>query len=215
MNEPDLESTPADTRRHGAVWWVERIGLLAAIVAVAGVVAARAGVVSLPGSGGGVAAAQARAVISPAAQGTADRRWAASVCDTLLSYKQALTHDLTSLDLSFGPGARLGNALAATTHTLSALGQAGLPPGAEGAQAKAATDQLSAEVSSRVQQLRATATSLAGGDLGAAGRLVSELESDASLGTQLAGELRHRLSADLGLSLAETRSCRKLVGIPL
>jgi hypothetical protein len=35
------------------------------------------------------------------------------------------------------------------------------------------------------------------------------------VGTQIVGELRHVLSVDLGLSLVETRACRRLVGVPI
>lgn len=45
--------------------------------------------------------------------------------------------------------------------------------------------------------------------------LLSDLEGDRALAPRLAGEVRRVVSVDLGLSLAETRACRQLVGIPV
>lgn len=44
---------------------------------------------------------------------------------------------------------------------------------------------------------------------------MSDLENDKVLGPKVVNELGHVMSVDLGLSLAETRSCRQLVGIPI
>jgi hypothetical protein len=66
-----------------------------------------------------------------------------------------------------------------------------------------------------VRNIEGTAGSVANGNLAAIGALLSDVESDTVVGTQIVNELRHVLSVDLGLSLVETRARRQLVGIPI
>ena len=66
-----------------------------------------------------------------------------------------------------------------------------------------------------MRNVEGTAGSVANGNLAAIGALLSDVESDMVVGTQIVNELRHVLSVDLGLSLVETRACRQLVGIPI
>jgi hypothetical protein len=41
------------------------------------------------------------------------------------------------------------------------------------------------------------------------------LKNDKAVAPRVVDELRHVLTVDLGLSLAETSACRQLVGIPI
>ena len=66
-----------------------------------------------------------------------------------------------------------------------------------------------------MRNVEGTAGSVANGNLAAIGALLSDVESDTVVGTQIVNELRHLLSVDLGLLLVETRACRELVGIPI
>jgi hypothetical protein len=66
-----------------------------------------------------------------------------------------------------------------------------------------------------LHEIDGVAGTVASGDFGAIGTLVSDLESDLGLAKQLRNELGHVVSVDLGLSLVETRACRELVGSPI
>ena len=66
-----------------------------------------------------------------------------------------------------------------------------------------------------MRNVEGTAGSVANGHLAAIGALLSDVDSDTVVGTQVVNELRDVLSVDLGLSLVETRACRELVGIPI
>jgi hypothetical protein len=93
--------------------------------------------------------------------------------------------------------------------------QLGLPPSARTAQGQAEIDQLSSDIQARVRNIQGAAGGVASGNLAAVGTLLNDLEADTVVGTQIANELRHIVSVDLGLSLVETRACRQLVGIPV
>jgi hypothetical protein len=151
-----------------------------------------------------------------AAQHTAaNRQWASAFCTNLLDWKNQIEHDGTSLDLSLGPIARIKDATAATTRMLGKLNQLGLPPAGESPQARAEADQLRSSLQSRALKLKTDAASVAGGDLAAIGTLVTDLNNDKAMGTEMSNELQRVVSVDLGLSLAETGACRHLVGIPI
>ena len=74
---------------------------------------------------------------------------------------------------------------------------------------------LRAEIDSRLRDLQIAAGGVAGGNLAAIGTLLNDLGSAGVAGAHEVTELRHLVSVDLGLSLAETRPCRQLVGIPV
>jgi hypothetical protein len=145
----------------------------------------------------------------------ANRQWASALCTNLLGWKNQIERDGTSLDLGFGPMARIKDATTATTRMLSNLEKLGLPPAGQTAQVRAETNQLRSAVASRALKLETDAASVASGNLGAIGTLVTDLEQDRSMGTAINNQLRRVVSVDLGLSLAETRTCRQLVGIPV
>jgi hypothetical protein len=212
MSQPD-EHIPAES---SAATWRGRILLIIAALAAAVVFAARAGVITLPGAKQSTTGGQTSAQATLAAKQTAaNQQWASTVCTNLLQWKTAIQRDATSLDLGFGVPARVSDALATTTHALGALDRLGLPPAAQSEQARADTNQLHSEISSRVKNLQDAATSVASGNLAAVGTLLSDLKGDTVIGTQVVRELRHLVSVDLGLSLVETRACRQLVGFPV
>jgi hypothetical protein len=193
-----------------------RVLLVMGGVAAAATVAVSTGVVKLPGPLGGSGSAGAGAEAALAAQRTeANKQWASATCTSVLDWKNEIARDGTSLDPGFGPAARIRDAVAATSRLASRLDTLGLPPGAQTAQAQAELNQLRSDIATRARSLQAAAGSLAGGNIAAIGTLATDLERDRVLGTQITGELRHVVSVDLGLSLAETRACRQLVGIPI
>jgi hypothetical protein len=64
-------------------------------------------------------------------------------------------------------------------------------------------------------EIHRDATSVASGNLRAIGSLVDDLHKARSAVPKLKDEMQRLGSVDMGLSLAETRACRQLVGIPI
>lgn len=206
MRTVDEEAAPS------VGWRLARVTAVVFGVVAAISVALATGAVKVPGLSGGSPNAQA----SDQAQRTAsDEQWASATCTSILDWKNEIERDGTSLSLSFGAGSRVHDAIAATTRLVSQVEKLGLPPGAQTPQAQAELNQLRLDTTSHLRELEGTANSIAGGNLAALATLVTDLENDRDLGTQIAGELRHVVTVDLGLSLAETRACRQLVGIPI
>jgi hypothetical protein len=169
-----------------------------------------------PFGGGKSADAQTSAQVALAAKRqAADAQWATATCTNILDWKNEIERDGTSLDLGLGPSARIKDAIAATNRMLGELDTLGLPPTAGGSQARAEIERLRADLESRLRTIEGTAGSVAHGNLPAIGSLIGELENDRVLGPQIVSELRRVVSVDLGVSLAETRACRQLVGIPI
>ena len=192
-----------------------RVGLVMIGIAAVAIATVVSGAISLPGFGSGSQAqASSRAALA-AEREAANRQWADATCTNLLGWKNEIQRDGTSLDLGLGPSARIKDAIAVTGRLLNELDKLGLPPGAQNAKAQAQIEQLRSDIESRVQAIEGTASSVASGNVLAIESLVSDLASDRVVGTQIASELRHVVSVDLGLSLVETRACRELVGIPV
>jgi hypothetical protein len=200
---------------HSEASLIVRLGtvlLVMAGVAAAAVAAISTGVIRLPGTHPGTQSSR----VTPAAdRSAANRQWASALCTNLLAWKQELQRDGTSLDLGFGPVARVKDAAAATTRMLGNLNLLGLPPAVQTGPARTEANRLRSELASRALDLERAATSAAGGNLAAIGTLVTDLKNDRAMGTEMSDELRRVVSVDLGLSLAETGSCRRLVGIPI
>jgi hypothetical protein len=197
-------------------WRLARVLLVIGGVIAAVTVAISSGAVKIPGLPDGSQKAQASDQPTLAAQRTAaDKQWASATCTSIVNWKNQIQRDGTSLNLGFGPSARVKDAIAATTRLVSELDKLGLPPGAGTAQAQAELNQLRSEITSHVRELEGAATSISGGNLAAIGTLVTDLENEKVLSTQIAGQLRHLVTVDLGVSLVETRACRQLVGIPI
>jgi hypothetical protein len=191
-----------------------RVVLVMAAVVGAAVGVVAAGLTPLPSLHGGtrLGVADASAAVRPS---PADKQWAASTCSNLLEWKNEIRRDGTSLNLGFGAVARVQDAIAATKRMVAQEDRLGLPPGAQGRQAQVDAGRLRAEVQARLSDLQSAAGSVAGGNLAAIGTLIADLKNDQGLGTQLSDQLRHVVSADLGLSLVETGACRQLVGSPV
>jgi hypothetical protein len=207
---------PVNNAEVSTLWRFGRVVLVMAALVAAVVAVLSSGAITLPGFGDSSQTAQASDHAALAAQRTAaDKQWASTTCTNILAWKNELKRDGTSLDLGFGPTARVKDAISATDRLISRLNRLGLPPGTRSAQARAELDQLRSDIDSRLRNLEGTAGSVAGGNLGAIGTLLSDLEDDKVLGPQIAHELSHVASVDLGLSLAETGACRQLVAIPL
>jgi hypothetical protein len=206
-NIPD-RGTPVPVR----LFRVALVVLGIAAVAVATVIS---GAISLPSFRNGSHAQASSQAALAAERESANRQWAEATCTNLLDWKNEIQRDGTSLDLGLGPSARIEDAIAVTGRLLNQLNELGLPPGAQNAQARAQIEQLRSDIESRVQAIEGTASSVASGNVLAIESLVGDLASDRLVGTQIAGELRHVVSVDLGLSLVETRACRQLVGIPV
>ena len=192
-----------------------RVLLVVGAAVAAVVLALGAGAIRLPGAGKR-AEAQAGAQAALAADRMAlTRQWASATCTNILDWKNAIHRDVTDLNLGFGLSARVHDAVGATNRMLNQLDAAGLPPTPQAANARAGIERLRSDIESRAHNLEGAASSVGSGNLGAIATLMRDLEGDKEIGTRLGGELRHVVSVDLGLSLAETRSCRQLVGIPI
>jgi hypothetical protein len=179
-------------------------GVLGAIVAAVAI--------TLPGGGH---RSDATVQASPAAQRTAaNKQWASATCTNILAWKNEIARDQTGL-LSLGALTRINDAITATKRMLKQQDKLGLPPGAQTAQARGEASRLRTEIEARVKNIESAAGSVAGGNITALGTLVTDLENDKAMAPQVVDELRHVLTVDLGLSLAETKACRQLVGIPI
>jgi hypothetical protein len=197
-------------------WRLARVIAVVAGIAAAVTVAVATGVVPLSGFGRSSQIAEASDQAALAAQRTAaDKQWASATCTDILDWKNEIHRDGTSLDLSLGPGARIHDAISATNRLVNQLDRLGFPPGAQTAQAQAELSQLRSEIKSRLGDIEGAASSVAGGDIAAIGALVTDLENDKVLGTQITDELQRVVSVDLGLSLVETGACRQLAGVPI
>jgi hypothetical protein len=192
-----------------------RISLVVFGVVAAAVVVLASGAISLPGLGNGAQARTSSQAALAAEREAANSQWAAATCTNILDWKKEIERDGTSLDLGFGPSARIKDAIDATRRMLTELDNLGLPPAAQNVQARAQIEQLRSDLQSRLEAIEGTASSVASGNLLAIGTLVDDLASDKVIGSQLASELSHVVSVDLGLSLVETKACRQLVGIPV
>ncbi len=208
--------TDGDNADPSVAWRLARVLVVVGTVAAAVTFILATGVAKFPGLSGSPQKAQASDQAALAAQRTAaDKQWASATCTNILDWKNEIKRAGTSLNLSLGPVARIQDAITATTRLASQLDKLGLPPGAQTAQARADLTQLQSDIGSHLRDLEGTAGSVAGGNLAAIGTLIGALQDDKVLGTQVIGELRQVVSVDLGLSLAETRACRQLVGIPI
>ncbi len=207
---------PVTAGEVSVAWRVARVLLIMAAMAAAVVVAVIAGAITLPGVQSANRSSQAGGQAALAANQTAaDERWASGTCTDILDWKNEIRRDETSLDLGFGPLARIQDAIAATTRMLGRLDALGLPPGAHTPQARAEIAGLRSGIESRLRSIEGAAASVASGNFGQTGALLSDVEGERVLAAQTGSELRHVLSVDLGLSLVETRACRQLVGIPI
>ena len=193
-----------------------RVVVTVGVIVAAVTVAVSTGAVPIPGLSGGSRKTPAADQAALTAQRTAaDEQWASATCTNILNWKKEIERDGTSLDLGFGPGTRIDDAITATTRLIKQLDALGLPPGAQTAQARAELNRLRADLDARLHAVQGAASSLAGGNIAAIGTLVTDLANDKVLGTRIADELSHVVSVDLGLSLVETRACRQLVGNPI
>jgi hypothetical protein len=182
-------------------------------VVATGVVAVSAGVIRLPllhHSG-----QRTQTTTLAAQRSAANREWASAFCTNVMDWKKAIERDGTSLNPSLGPVARIKDATAATTRMLGKLDKLGLPPAGGTPQSRAEANHLRSVLRSRARKLQADANSVAGGNLAAIGSLVTDLNNDKAMSTEISSELQRVVSVDLGLSLAQTSTCRHLVGIPI
>ena len=120
-------------------------------------------------------------------------------------------HGLT-LSLSAIP--RVQDAIGATRRAVDSIEKLRLPPALQSAEGRAELNQLRSDVQSHMQGIETAAGSVAGGNLGAIGTLLSDLRNTPSMGGQIVGHLRE-VASELGVSLASSPSCRQFVGLKL
>ena len=196
----------------------KRLGqVLLAMLGVGGalLVAVSVGAITLPGTHSGTQSAQARDLVSLAAKRTAaNRQWASATCTSILSWKNEIHRDAANLDFGFGALPRIQDAVTATTRMLNKLDKLGLPPSVQTGQARADAERLRTDLQARVREIEDDARSVAGGNIAAIGTLLTDLKNDRAAGPQMVDRLRQVVSVDLGLSLAHTRACQQLIGIP-
>ena len=201
--------------RHWRNKRVDWVLLAGSVAGVAVVLAASLGLFTLPGTHAGSQSAQASDAASVAAQRmAATKRWASTACASVLDWKDEINHDATSLNLGLGAMPRIQDAITATTRMLKEMDTLGLPPSARSGQARTDLERLRSDLDARVRTIKGDAHRVTSGNLTAIPALLSDLNSDRATVPQLAGALRRVVSVDLGLSLAETRACRQLAGIP-
>ena len=190
----------------------KRLGrVLLAVLGVAGafVVAVSGGAIRLPGTHSGTQSAQARALVSPAA----NRQWASATCTSILGWKNEIQRDAANLDLGLGALPRIQDAITATTRMLNKIGKLGLPPSVQNGQARADVEQLRTDLERRVHEIEDDARSVASGNIPAIATLLSDLKNDRAVAPQMVDRLRQIVSVDLGLSVVQSRACQQLLGI--
>jgi hypothetical protein len=213
---PDRLGTPATGREISVAQRLGRVLLIMGGIAAVVLIAVCTNAITVPGSHDSTPSAETSPQASLAAKRmAANQLWASATCTNILDWKNEIHHDATSLNLGFGPLARIQDALTATTQMSNQFNKLGLPPTARAAQAQAEIDQLRSDIASRVHNIEGAAGSVASGHPAALVSVLNDLEADTVVGTQIVKELRHVVSVDLGLSLVETRACRQLVGIPI
>jgi hypothetical protein len=201
----------AAPRYAGLMSRVVPVLLILGALAAATAAALGTGAVTLPGTGN----AQARTEQATAARQTAaNQQWASVTCSTVLGWKNEIQRDLQGLTLSLGAIPRVQDAIGATTRMVDSIEKLGLPPALQGAQGRAAVDQLRSDLQSHVHGIENAAGSVAGGNLGAIGTLLSDLGNAPSMKGQIVGDLRE-VASELGVSLASSSSCQQLVGLKL
>jgi hypothetical protein len=174
-------------------------------------VALSTGALKLPGSGSARAGTQQAAA---ARQMAADQQWASATCSTVVGWKNEIQQDLHGLTLSLGAIPRVQDAIGATTRMVDSIERLGLPPALQDAEGRAQVDQLRSDVRSHMRGIESAANSVAAGNIGAIGTLLSGLGNAPSIERQIVGDLRGATS-ELGVSLASSPSCRQLVELKL
>jgi hypothetical protein len=206
---------------HGGAAAPEHGSLLsrvAAVVFILGALAAAAavvlgtGAVKLPAASGKATVGTQQA--AAAGQMAANQQWASATCSTLVGWKNEMQRDAHGLTLSLGAISRVSDAVGATTRMVDSIEKLGLPPALRGAQGRAQVDQLRSDVQSHLRGIESAASSVAGGNLGAIGTLLSDLGNAPSVERQIVGDLRN-VASELGVSLAISPSCRQLVSLKL
>jgi hypothetical protein len=183
------------------------LGVLAAATAVA----LATGAVRPPGSGDANVSSQQAA---GARQMVANQQWASVTCSTVVGWKNEIQRDVHGLTLSLGVIPRVQDAIVATSRMADSIEKLGLPPALQGAEGRAQVDQLRSDVQSHVHAIESAASSIAGGNLGAIGTLLSDLGNAQSMEGQIVGRLRG-VASELGVSFASSPSCRQLVAFKL
>lgn len=198
--------------RHGSlVSRIVPVMFIIGAVAAATAVALGTGAVKLPGSGNGRLSSQQAAADRQLA---ADQQWASTTCSTVVVWKSDVQRDLHGLTLSLGAIPRVQDAIGATTRMVDSIEKLGLPPALQSGQGRSQLEQLRSDLLSHLHGLESAASSVAAGNLGAIGTLLSDLANARSTEGQVLGRLRD-LAPELGVSLASSPSCRQLVGVKL
>lgn len=202
---------PAAPERGSLVSRVVPVAFILGALAAAIAVALGTGALKLPASGNAKVSAQQAAA---AKQIAANQQWASATCSTVLGWKNEIQRDMHGLTLSLSAIPRVQDAIGATTRVVGSIEKLGLPPALQSATGRAELDLLRSDVQSHVQGLESAAGSVAGGNPGAIGTLLSDLGNAPSMGGQIVGHLRE-IASELGVSLASSPSCRQLAGLKL
>ena len=181
---------------------------------IGGIVGAVIAAVAIALPGGGHRNSTTAEASLAANRTAANKQWASATCTNILAWKNEVERDGNGL-LSLNAPSHINDAIVATKRMLNREDKLGLPPGAQTAQARAEANRLRTEIESRLRNVEKDANSVAGGNIAAIGTLLTDLQNDQAVAPQVVNELRHVLTVDLGLSLAETSGCRQLVGIPI
>jgi hypothetical protein len=147
-----------------------------------------------------------------ARQMAATQHWASAACSTLLTWKNEIQRDVHGLTFSLDAIPRVQDAVGATSHMVDSIEQLGLPPTLQSAQARAQIAQLRSDIQSHVHEIESAASSVAAGNLGAIGTLVTGLGNAPSMERQFASHLRG-VASELGVSLASSSPCRQLISL--
>jgi hypothetical protein len=206
---------PGDTAapEHGSlVSRVAPVVLILGALAAATALALGTGAVQRPAASSKARVSTQQAVA--AGQWAANQRWASVACLTVVGWKNEIQRDVRGLTFSLGAIPRVQDAIGATTRMVDSIERLGLPPALQSVGARAQVDQLRSDLQSHVHGIESAASSVAGGNLGAIGTLLSDLGNAPSVEGQIVGHVRD-VASELGVSLASTPSCRQLVGLKL
>ena len=145
----------------------------------------------------------------------ANQRWANTVCTDMLAWQKQVHHDETSLNLGFGPRARLNDAIETTRQLVNEITILGPPASRHESRDQAAFQQLGSAMQTKLTEAQTAANKLENGNVDGATALISDLRDGASLAAALISNARHLATTDLAIAVLDTKTCRQVAGLPV
>ena len=144
----------------------------------------------------------------------ANQRWANAACTDMLAWQQQVHHDETSLNLGFGPRARLNDAIETTRRLVNELTLLGPPVTQRKSHPPAQFRQLGSALQTKLTDAQTAANKLENGNVDAATALITDLPGGVDRAAALISDARQLAPTDLAIAVLETKTCRQVTGLP-